>query len=162
VTSQSQPRPAAPSPSRPRGDYLRFGVLCVLGYVALSWAVRLDMRHGEQLASLMYPLDTFSMYAGSPGEYVSHVLIRDAQGRVHRVSAFRSFECAQPVRRHAAQCADRPGYAYLYDDVAAYVESHAGPGESQVELIYRTWRVRSGAPPAHTSDCVIASCKVSR
>ena len=162
MTSQAQPHSAADAPSHVRADHLRFGVLCVLGYVLLSWALRFDMRHGEQLASLIYPFDTFSMYAGSPGEYVSHVLIRDQQGVVHRVSAFRAFDCAQPVARRVARCADRPGYAYLYDDMAAYIERHRGPGESDVDLVYRTWRVRSGAPPAVTEDCVIARCKVAR
>jgi hypothetical protein len=130
--------------------------------VALSWAVRFDMGHGEQMASLLYPLETFSMYAGPPGEYVSHPLIRDAQGTLHRVTDFRSFDCAEPVDRATARCADSPGFAYLYDDMARYIDSHRGAGDAQVELVYRTWQVRSGAPPAHAADCVIAHCKVSR
>jgi hypothetical protein len=134
----------------------------VLAYVALAWAVRFDMRLGEQMASLLYPLDTFSMYAGPPGEYVSHPLVRDRQGAVHRITAFRSFDCAESVARAVARCADSPGFAYLYDDLARYIEGHRGAGESQVELIYRTWQMRRGAPPAHASDCVIAHCEVSR
>jgi hypothetical protein len=156
------PGDAVPRPADRHTDRLRFGILCVLGYVALSWAVRFDMRHGEQIASLLYPLDTFSMYAGSPGEYVSHVLIRDQQGTIHHVTAFQSFDCAQPVARREAACADSPGYAYLYDDIAGYIESHRGAGDAEVELIYRTWQVRSGAAPVPISDCVIARCKVSR
>lgn len=154
-------RPASET-GRGRTDHLRFGMLCVLGYVAFSWAFRFDMRLGEQMASLLYPLDTFSMYAGPPGEFVSHPLIRDGQGTVYRITAFRSFDCAEPVARDVARCADSPGFAYLYDDLARYIEHHRGPGEEPVELIYRTWRVRAGAAPAHASDCVIAHCKVSR
>src|SRR5439155_14545328 len=41
-----------------RDDRVRFGTLCVLGYVLLSWLVRFDMRLGQQIASLAYPLDT--------------------------------------------------------------------------------------------------------
>ena len=84
-------------PAAVRRTHLRFGILCVLGYVALSWAVRFDMRRGEQIASLLYPLDTFSMYAPIPGESMSHLLIRDGQGAIHRVTAFRSFDCAEPA-----------------------------------------------------------------
>jgi len=144
-----------------RSGRLRFGILCVLGYVALSWAVRFDMRRGEQIASLIYPLDTFSMYAPVPGAYASHLLIRDMRGAVHRVTAFRSFDCSEPVSG-SGQCAGRHGIEYHYDDLIHYIESHTGAGESDVELITRTWQVRSGQAPVQTSDCVIAHCKVSR
>lgn len=154
-------RPSAARPPGVRASHLRFGFLCVLGYVALAWAVRFDMRHGEQMASLVYPLDTFSMYAGPPGEYVSHPLIRDQQGAVHRVTSYRSFSCAEPVARETARCSDSPGFAYLYDDLAHYITSHSGPGDVPVELIYRTWRVPPGAAPVHVSDCVISHCTVS-
>jgi hypothetical protein len=130
--------------------------------VALSWAVRFDMRRGEQNASLFYPLDTFSMYAPRPGEYMSHLLIRDAQGVVHRVTTFRSFDCGEPVTGGTDRCADQHGIEYHYDDLIHYIQSHAGVGEMDVEIISRTWQIRSGAPPVQTSDCVIAHCKVSR
>ena len=106
----------------------RFGVLCILAYVALSWSVRFDMPLGPQIASLVYPLDTFSMYAGPAGDAISHLLIRDAQGAVHRVTDFRSFECAEPIDRSAARCADRRGYAYHYDELAEYIAQPPGPG----------------------------------
>ncbi len=138
-----------------------FGILCVLGYVALSWAVRFDMRRGEQIASLLYPLDTFSMYAPIPGAYMSHLLMRDATGEVHRVMAFRAFDCAEPVTGNGAPCADEHGIEYHYDDLIHYIESHRAAGEMNADLITRTWQVRSGAAPVHTSDCVIAHCKVS-
>jgi hypothetical protein len=135
--------------------------LCVLGYIALAWAVRFDMRMGEQMASLVYPLDTFSMYATAPPEYVSYPLIRARDGGVHRITAYRAFECAEPVTRAAARCVDANAYAYLYDDLAGYIERNRGAGVSEVELIYRTWRVRAGATPMQVSDCVIAHCRVS-
>ena len=46
-------------------------MLCVLGYVALAWAVRFDLPQGDQIASLVYPLDTFSMYAQAPSPRMS-------------------------------------------------------------------------------------------
>lgn len=133
----------------------------MLIYVALSWAVRFDMRDGEQIASLVYPLDTFSMYAGLPGHRMGHLLVRDEQGTIHRVTAFRSFDCAEPVS-HTAQCPDRPGYSYHFDDFIRYIEDHRGAGAIDAELIYRTWQIPSGHAPEHEADCIIAHCKVSR
>ena len=142
---------------------LRFGILCILAYVALSWAVRFDMRLGAQIASLIYPLDTFSMYAGMPAENASHLLVRDATGEVYRVIAFRSYACADPFTRPAARCANQRGVIpYHYDDLANYIESHTGVGDLDVELIVRTWKLRPGSPPEFAADCVVTRCMVSR
>jgi hypothetical protein len=140
----------------------RFGLLCLLGYVALSWAVRFDMPEGEQIASLLYPLDTFSMYAEVPGQEISYLLIRDAQGMVHRVTEFRSFDCVEPVAGSTARCSDRRGFQYHDRELIQHIERHAGPGNSDAELIFRTWHVRSGAGAVHVADCVVSRCKVSR
>jgi hypothetical protein len=131
---------------------LRFGILCILAYVALSWAVRFDMRLGAQIASLVYPLDTFSMYAGMPGEDASHLLVRDAAGQVHRVTAFRSYTCVDPIVRPAARCTDQRGI----------IQRHAGAGDIDVELIIRNWKLHNGSSPEHTADCVVTRCRVSR
>jgi len=144
-----------------RTHHLRFGTLCVLSYVLLSWLVRFDMRLGQQIVSLVYPLDTFSMYAGMPGEDRSALLVRDENGNVHRVKALQAFSCAEPLSGASAACAGRHGIPYLYEDLVHYIETHAGPGRREVELITRTWEIRSGAAPLRTPDCVIAHCKVS-
>ena len=141
--------------------HLRFGTLCVLGYVVLSWLLRFDMRLGQQIRSLVYPLDTFSMYAGMPGEDRSALLVRDETGDVHRVTAFRAFSCAEPLTGGSAECAGRHGIPYLYEDLVRYIETHPGTGGRQVDLIARTWEIRGGAAPRRTSDCVIAHCTVS-
>jgi hypothetical protein len=139
-----------------------FGLLCLLGYVALSWAARFDMRLGAQTASLVYPLDTFSMYARMPGEDRSVLLVRDTNGTIHRVTEFQAFDCAEPLSGPAARCADKRGIAYHYEELAHYVDAHIGRGgEQEIELITRTWNFRRGAPP-ETSDCVITRCKVAR
>jgi hypothetical protein len=145
----------------PRMAQLRFGILCVLGYVALSWAVRFDLRLGSQIASLVYPLDTFSMYAGMPGADRSHLLMRDREGRVHRITAFHSFDCAEPIDGPGSRCSERRGIPYLAEDFIRYIREHRGAGEREVELIGRTWELRPGAPPVQVPDCVIARCKVS-
>jgi len=143
--------------------HFRFGVLCLLGYVALSWLMRFDMRLDPQVASLIYPLDTFSMYAGMPGEDASHLLVRDAAGLTHRVTAFRSYACEGPFTRPAATCTNQVGLIpYHYDDLAEYIANHAGSGDVDVELIVRTWRMRPGSAPRWSDDCVVTRCKVSR
>jgi hypothetical protein len=145
-----------------RTGHRRFGVLCVLGYVALSWAVRFDMDEGDQIASLVYPLDTFSMYAQAPSPDISHLLVRDAEGRVRPATDFRAFDCDEPVTGVSARCSDHRMIRYLYEEIAKYIESHQGLGTQDVELIFRTWTLRAGEPVAHQSDCVIAHCRVSR
>jgi hypothetical protein len=124
------------------------------------------MRLGEQIASLMYPLDTFSMYARIPAEEMSHLLIRDADGAVHRVTDFRSFACAEPLTGSAARCPDRHGIQYLSEDLTNYIRQHQATDESQVraevDLIARTWRIRSGTAPVQIPDCVVTRCKVAQ
>jgi hypothetical protein len=140
----------------------RFGVLCVLGYVMLSWSVRSDMRRGDHIASLVYPLDTFSMYARVPGGEMSLLLVRDARGTVHQVTAFRRFDCDEPVVSSTGRCADRHRIAYHDEDLTRYIREHAGPGDTEVDVVLRSWQVRPGSSPVHESDCVIAHCRVSR
>ncbi len=140
----------------------RFGVLCVLGYVLLSWAFRFDMPLGEQIASLVYPLDTFSMYAQAPTPQVGHLLVRDARGAVYPVTTFRSFDCDEPVANVPTRCSESRPINYLFADLARYIENHPGAGTEDVELILRTWSMRSGAPPTLASDCVVSHCRVSR
>ena len=150
------------TPPPTRSDRLRFGILCTLAYIAASWAVRYDLPLGEQIASLVYPLDTFSMYGRPPGEDSSVLLVRDGQGVVHRVTDFRAFDCAGPVSGPAAACARTRGIPYHYADLARYVEQHPGAGDVEVDLITRTWRVAPGAAVAPAGDCVVARCRAAR
>jgi len=144
-----------------RTNLRRFATLCVLTYVVLSWAARFDMGLGSQIASLLYPLDTFSMYAGPPGDAIGHLLIRDEAGAIHRIRDYSSYHCNEPVERSAARCADQPGFAYHYDDLARYIEAHPGTGATAVDLIYRTWRLRAGEAPTIAADCVVAHCSAA-
>lgn len=144
-----------------RASERRFGVLCVLAYVVLSWAVRFDLDRGEQIASLVYPLDTFSMYAQAPSPEISHLLVRDAQGRVHSVTEFASYDCDEPVTRGATRCSDAHSIRYLYEDLAKHIETHPGTGTEHVDLILRTWSIRAGAPVTLLSDCLVTTCRVS-
>jgi hypothetical protein len=142
-------------------DRRRFGVLCVLAYVALAWLVRFDLRRGDQIASLAYPLDTFSMYAPNSANQISHILVRDAAGAVHHVTSFERFACAEALRGSAVRCTERRGFQYHYDDQINWIEAHPGGGATRVELISRTWDVQPGAAPVHLNDCVIAHCTVT-
>ncbi len=157
ATASSTPAGTA----NPTAARLRFGTLCVLAYVALSWSLRVDMRLGNQMASLVYPLDTFSMYANAPGDRASRLLIRDAHGAIHHIEDFRSYDCAEPVTGSEVRCADRLGIDYIHEKLTRYIETHRGAGERDVELIGRTWIIRPGQPPLRESDCVVAHCRVS-
>ena len=138
----------------------RLGILLVLAYVALSWAARFDMRLGD--ASLVYPLDTFSMYAGAPADTIGHLLIRDADGELHRVRDFSAYHCDAELKRGATRCADQQGFGYHYDDLIRYIDGQRGLGTIPVDLIFRTWRLHQSEPPSVDADCVIAHCTVSR
>jgi hypothetical protein len=143
-------------------DRRRFGVLLVLAYLTLAWMARFDLRRGEQVASIVYPLDTFSMYAPNPAPRISHILVRDSAGVAHRVTSFRSFACTEPLRGSEVRCTDRRGFQYHYDDLITYIEAHPGGGAEAVEVISRTWEVPPGGAPQQVSDCVIAHCTVTR
>jgi hypothetical protein len=140
----------------------RFGILLILTYVALSWAARFDMALGEQIASLVYPLDTFSMYAGPPAEKIGHLLVRDADGAIHPVRDFAAYQCDAELKRGATACPDQPGFGYHYDDLVRWIDDHSGSGTIRVDLVFRTWLLRRSEPPSVAGDCVIARCMVAR
>src|SRR5215470_5502306 len=142
------------------GNRRRFGVLLILAYAALSWAARFDMGLGEQIASLIYPLDTFSMYAGPPGDRIGHLLVRDGDGAIHGVREFSAYRCDAALTRGATGCADS-GFAYHYDDLVRYIDGHSGSGAIPVDLIVRTWRLERSKPPSVEADCVISHCAVA-
>jgi hypothetical protein len=141
-----------------RVAYQRFGILCVLGYVALSWAFRFDLRRGEQIASLVYPFDTFSMYARVSDARVGHLLLIDERGEAHRVLSFTTFECRWPVETPA--CVDH-SIKYHDDDLMHHIASNAGTGGTPMQLIRRSWRVRPDGPPVPLEDCTLAQCRVA-
>ncbi|HXT01462.1 MAG TPA: hypothetical protein VN915_12350 [Elusimicrobiota bacterium] len=144
-----------------RGGRRRFGVLCVLGYVALSWAMLFDMRRGPQCASLVYPLDTFSMYAQIPAPEVASLVLRDANGGIRRIKDMRSYECEDPLSGPEARCAGAPLYRFNSDALLRYVRKHKGPGALDAELLVRTFALKPGEAPVQESECVLSRCKVS-
>jgi hypothetical protein len=147
-----------------RVHQLRFAIVASLIYVALSWSVRFDLARGEQIASLAYPLDTFSMYARVPAEGAGYLLVRDAAGKVHRITSFQAFDCDQPLAEGVQRCAESVRYhiRYHHDDFLTYIERHRGPGEMGAEIISRSWQLPVGKAPQHLRDCVIAHCRVGR
>ena len=119
------------------------------------------MARGTQIASLLYPFDTFSMYSTVPGHEGSFLLARDEQGQVHDITSYRSFDCTVPIDTAQSICNASPTIQYLDDDVADYVKTHPGGGAQRVDIIRRTWVIAAGQPPRESGDCVIAECRVS-
>lgn len=157
-SSRLDPYPAASD----RAAGLRFAFLCVAAYVALSWAFRFDMRLGNQMASLVYPLDTFSMYATAPPNRISRLLIRDAQGGVHHIEEFRAFDCGdEAITGDGVRCSEALGIDYIYEKLTHYIATHPGLGDREVELIGRTWFLEPGRAPRQERDCVVARCRVA-
>jgi hypothetical protein len=141
---------------------LRFVILCLLGYVAASWAVRFDLRGGQQIASLTYPLDTFSMYATPPGPCVSQLLLRDGHNAVHRILAFHAFACTPA----ASACSVAGAIPYHDDDLTRYMQRHAvaidSPGSRiPMDVIRRTWTLHPWTSPRLQGDCLVAHCTVA-
>ncbi|MEM7155541.1 MAG: hypothetical protein AAF799_22015 [Myxococcota bacterium] len=140
---------------------LRFGVLCALGYLLVAWIARFDLARGTQIASLIYPFDTFSMYSTVPERQASYLLARDDRGQVHSITSYDAFDCSVPIDTKESICNESPTIQYLDDDTANYVQTHPGGGPQRVEIIRRNWLVEAGEPPRQTGDCVIAECRVS-
>jgi hypothetical protein len=141
----------------------RFGLIVLLGYVAIAWAARFDTAYGAHNASIAYPFDTYSMYAGVPVRSASAILVRDAEGTVERVSAFRSFQCEATAGAWREHCAVAgAGLDYLDDDAEAYVRAHSGQGGEPVEIIRRTWTIPEASEPVRAEDCVIVACEATR
>ncbi len=141
---------------------LRFAAICVAAYVAISWTVRYDLRFGRQIASIVYPFDTFSMYATMPPRDIGHLLVRDRSGVVHRVTEFSAYECKAPVSGDSTECSDRQSIPYHFEKLLRHVEEHPGSGSEDVDLIIRSWRLEAGKAARHSGDCVISRCRVSR
>ncbi len=141
---------------------VRFAIVCVLTYVALSFLVRFDMRRGEHIASLVYPLDTFSMYAHAAPLRTSYLVARDARGRVHAIESFRIFDCGGPVRPEVHACGRVRAVEYVDSALLHYVNRHRGRGEVQVDIVRQTWAIRAGTPPRRIGECVLARCRAAR
>lgn len=134
----------------------------MLAYIALAWMVRFDLRLNSQDASLVYPLDTFSMYGIMPDHDRSHLVVRDAAGVLHRVTDFRAYRCVEPLSGPDVRCAREQGIRYHYEEFVRYIEGHPGDGDIDVELINRTWQFPPVGGVLQSSDCVVAHCKVAR
>lgn len=142
----------------------RFGILCFLAYVAVSWAARFDTRGGPQNTSLVYPFETFSMYSRLTAPVVSRLLVRDERGAVSRVEEFASLACSPDPVLSGGPCDPPRGarISYLDDDASQYLRHHPGGGPERVELVRRTWELRPGGPLGPPRDCVLTRCTVTR
>lgn len=142
----------------------RFGLLCAAAYIALSWSVRVDTPGGRQNASLVYPLDTFSMYSELPDAAQTALLLRDRRGGIHRVEDFSAFTCDANLRGPYPACATSLGRRHKTEEQFRRMQRGrtADAAGEPVELIARTWSLAPGTPPRFSHDCRIAQCTVRR
>lgn len=141
--------------------YVHFAIALTLAYVAASWAVRFDWGRNRQIASLVYPLDTFSMYAASSGPRTSLMMLRDSDSASHRIEHFSAFDC----RPSAHTCDSSAAIAYHDRDNHGFIARHAAKRDNQrpwqrMDLVIRSWAVRPWQRPATLPDCVVAHCDV--
>jgi hypothetical protein len=150
----------------------RFASLAFVAYLAVAWIVRFDTPEGPHNASIVYPFDTFSMYAEVLPDVASALVVRGADGTIDSVSAFEGLECSRDgatiLRDDGAldegPCTPSTGTSirYLDGDAAAYLRTHASAGSETVELLRRTWRIPRGGAALAPDDCVVASCRAAR
>lgn len=149
----------------------RFGLAAASVYVALSWAFRFPTAHGAHNASLVYPLDTFSMYAEEAPERVGAFVVRVEGGSTEPLGAFSALECetreGAPFLRadgsYDVACeSDGEHIEYLDADLGAYLRAHPGTGPLEVEIVRRTWTTPRDGPLAAPIDCVLARCRAAR
>jgi hypothetical protein len=146
--------------SAPAGWQL--GLLLGLGFLAASWAWREDGRLGRQIASLVYPLDTFSMYATTWQDEVSIPLLIDKAGHSHWPYHLAAFACT-PIADADQSCARGRAIGYHDDELLRHVRSHPLPPGQQgvpMQLVRRHWKLTAGQVPKQLADCPLQQCLV--
>ncbi|MFO0548834.1 MAG: hypothetical protein U0271_10625 [Polyangiaceae bacterium] len=77
---------AVPPRARTTRAVLATTLFVFAGYVGLA-----------RIVENLYPLSTFSMYAGEHMDTASRLLAREADGTVHELDRYASFRCDPPV-----------------------------------------------------------------
>jgi hypothetical protein len=143
---------------------VRFAILCVLGYVAASWVMRFDTGDGTHNASLTYPFDTFSMYAGTMPSSAARMVVRTGDGSFRRIDEYHAFDCDPPID-HPLDCDDAEGGAsipYVDHDAAHWIVDHGatdppGAGAERIEIVRRSWSLSDDAVTS-VGVCVLTTC----
>jgi hypothetical protein len=143
---------------------LRFGIIIAAAFVAISWAARFDSELGRKTRSLVYPFDTFSMYA--IGQHTaSHIVVLYEGGVVRGVESYERFDCPTGFELERAVCDAPVGtysrVAYLERKALLHIREHGGAGEREVRVVRRVWSVPEDGPPVRLADCELATCRVS-
>ncbi len=141
------------SPQHSLPSRLAFGVLVLLGYVAIANTV-------QQL----YPFSVFDMYAHQATS-ASRIAVRDAAGAVSEVSAWTDWRCDGPIALATApDHADRSPYSIPYRDREAqeWLTGHVGNGAQAVEVVRHIWWLQPEAGQAEIEDRVLLHCKARR
>jgi hypothetical protein len=106
----------------------------------------------------LYPLSTYSMYAGSPGDSISRVMAL-VGGSFVEVTDLSSWQCDNLPHLEAAQCGGARGIAYLDREREAHIRNHPGDGGEPVELVRRVFSFDGVQRPAY---CTLARCRARR
>ena len=114
----------------------------------------------------VYPLSTFSVYAGLPPSSGSRIGVRDLTGLVQEVTVFDAFHCDAALDGGSRFCAGAGVYTIDYADreAFAYVASHPGEASAgeDVDVVRRIFRFTPGSDEPVATDCVITHCQARR
>ena len=138
------------------------GLLIGLGFLAAAWAWRGDGRLGRQIRSVVYPFDTFSMYATTWRKEIRIPLLRDPAGNTHFPYHFGGFLC-EPVQDAGPACSSAYSIDYHDDELLRHVRTHPLRPDAPVqhmELVRRHWQLQAGRAPVRLDDCVLQRCQV--
>ena len=140
----------------------KFSLACFLAYTAIAWIVRFDSRIGPHDNSLIYPFDTFSMYSKAHKGKKTAVIMVDTEKNTFSVNSFTSIKCQTTGNLEQSPCFQNYGAPYKLRDIEQHIRWNTGKGSKSVKLIQRAWEVNPTGPTKHISDCVLATCMVSR
>lgn len=131
----------------------------------MGWSVVMTLVMLSLVASVgeSYPFSTLSIFDRyTTGQ--SRVLVRGADGRVTRVTAFDRWRCVRRVTRaDVAEAVARTGGSATYLDRGSllFVDGHQGdPLEGvPVEIVLRTLRFDPSLDTPEVEDVVLAACQ---
>ncbi len=126
------------------------GVLVLAGYMALANTV-------QQL----YPFSVFDMYAHEATS-ASRIGVRTATGALTEVTAWRDWQCPQPIALIGPPDHDqRAPYSIPYRDREAqeWIVGHPGAGSQPVDVVRHIWWLQPVPGQAETEDRVLLHCQ---
>jgi hypothetical protein len=115
-----------------------------------------------------YPFSTFDMYA-HPEDTASHLVARDATGRVGELTGYVGWSCELSVDSMGLpeRCGPLGTFSittYKDQDLLRWVARHtaADPRAEPVDIVRRIWQLEDRPGPPAIRDCLLGHCRAVR